>query len=398
VVQEFLDVFPSDLPGVPPDRDIDFAIDLEPGTKPISIPPYRMAPAELKELKDQLQDLLSKGFIRPSVSPWGAPVLFVKKKDGTMRMCIDYRQLNKVTVKNKYPLPRIDDLFDQLQGASLFSKIDLRSGYHQLKIRASDIPKTAFRTRYGHYEFLVMSFGLTNPPAAFMELMNGVFRPYIDSFVIVFIDDILVYSRTEDDHVRHLRIVLQRLREEKLYAKFSKCEFWLNSVAFLGHVVSKEGIRVDPAKIEAVRGWTRPTSPTEIRSFVGLAGYYRRFVQGFSTITAPLTRLTRQGVGFQWSDECEESFQKLKTLLTSAPVLTLLEEGVDFTVYCDASGVGLGGVLMQKGKVIVYASRQLKSHEKNYPTHDLELAVVVFVLKLWRHYLYGVHCEIFIDH
>ncbi|XP_015165067.1 uncharacterized protein [Solanum tuberosum] len=322
-------------PGVPPDRDIDFAIDLEPGTKPISIPPYRMAPAELKELKDQLQDLLSKG------------------------------QLNKVTVKNKYPLPRIDDLFDQLQGASLFSKIDLRSGYHQLKIRASDIPKTAFRTRYGHYEFLVMSFGLTNAPAAFMELMNGVFRPYIDSFVIVFIDDILVYSRTEDDHVRHLRI---------------------------------EGIRVDPAKIEAVRGWTRPTSPTEIRSFVGLPGYYRRFVQSFSTIAAPLTRLTRQGVGFQWSDECEESFQKLKTLLTSAPVLTLPEEGVDFTVYCDASGVGLGGVLMQKGKVIAYASRQLKSHEKNYPTHDLELAAVVFVLKLWHHYLYGVHCEIFTDH
>ena len=275
VVQEFLDVFPSDLPGVPPDRDIDFAIDLEPGTKPISIPPYRMAPAELKELKDQLQDLLSKGFIRPSVSPWGAPVLFVKKKDGTMRMCIDSRQLNKVTVKTKYPFPHINDSFDQLQGEPLFSKIDLRSGYHQLKIRASDIPKTAFRTRYGHYEFLVMSFGLTNAPAAFMELMNGVFRPYLDSFVIVFIDDILVYSKTEEDHVRHLRIVLQRLREEKLYAKFSKCEFWLTSVTFLGHVVSKEGIRVDPAKIEAVRGWTRPTSPTEIRSFVGLAGYYR---------------------------------------------------------------------------------------------------------------------------
>ena len=213
-------------------------INLEPGTKPISIPPYRMSPAELKEWKDQLQDLLSKGFIRPSVSPWGAPVLFVKKKDGTMRMCIDYRQLNKVTVKNKYPLPRIDDLFDQLQGASLFSKIDLRSGYHQLKIRASDIPKTAFRTRYGHYEFLVMSFGLTNAPATFMEVMNGVFRPYLDSFVIVFIDDILVYSKTEEDHVRHLRIVLQRLREEKLYAKFSKCEFWLTSVTFLGHVVS----------------------------------------------------------------------------------------------------------------------------------------------------------------
>ena len=208
MVQEFPNVFPSNIPSVPPNRDIDFAIDLEPGTKLISIPPYRMAPAELKELKDQLQYLLSKGFIPLSVSSWGAPVLFVKKKDGTMRMCIDDRQLNKVTVKNKYPLPHIDDLFDQLQGASLFSKIDLRSGYHQLKIRESDIPKTTFRTRYGHYEFLVMSFGLTNAPATFMELMNGVFRPYLDSFVIVFIDDILVYSKTEDDHVRHLRVVL----------------------------------------------------------------------------------------------------------------------------------------------------------------------------------------------
>ena len=205
----------------------------------------------------------------------------------------------------------------------MFTKFDLRFCYHQLKIRASDIPKTPFRTRYGHYEFLLMSFGLTNAPTAFMELMNGVFRPYLDSFVIVFIDDILVYSKTEEDHVRHLRIILQRLREEMLYVKFSKCEFWLSSVTFLGHVVPKEGIKVDPAKIEEVRGWTRPTSPTKIRSFVGLAVYYRRFIQSFSTIATPLTRLTLQDVGFHWSDECEDNFQKLKTLLTSAPVLTL---------------------------------------------------------------------------
>ncbi|XP_069154406.1 uncharacterized protein [Solanum lycopersicum] len=342
VVSEFSEVFPTDLPGLPPDRDIDFCIDVEPGTRPISIPPYRMAPAELKELKEQLQDLLSKGFIRPSVSPWGAPVLFVKKKDGSMRMCIDYRQLNKVTIRNKYPIPRIDDLFDQLQGASVFSKIDLRSGYHQLKVRAEDIPKTAFRTRYGHYEFLVMSFGLTNAPAAFMDLMNGVFRPYLDSFVIVFIDDILIYSRSKEEHEHHLRIVLGILKEKKLYAKFSKCEFWLSSIAFLGHVVSKEGIMVDPKKIEAVRDWVRPASVTEIRSFLGLAGYYRRFVEGFSSIASPLTRLTQKKVTFQWSDECEVSFQKLKTLLTTAPILTLPVEGEGFVVYCDASRIGLG--------------------------------------------------------
>ena len=207
VVRDFLDVFPDDLPGLPLEREIDFPIDLVPGTAPISLPPYRMAPAELKELKAQFQELVDGGFIRPSISPWGAPVLFVKKKDGTWRLCIDYIQLNKVTIRNKYPLPRIDDLFDQLQGAKVFSKIDLRSGYHRLWIRESDIPKAAFRTRYGHYEFLVMSFGLTNSPEAFMDLMNRVFRPYLDRFVIVFIDDILVYSRSELEHERHLGLV-----------------------------------------------------------------------------------------------------------------------------------------------------------------------------------------------
>lgn len=234
IVNEFPEVFPEELPGIPPEREIEFCIDLLPGTQPISIPPYRMAPIELKELKGQLQDLLEKGFIRPSTSPWGAPVLFVKKKDGTLRLCVDYRQLNKVTVRNKYPLPRIDDLFDQLHGASCFSKIDLRSGYHQLRIRQEDVPKTAFRTRYGHYEFLVMSFGLTNAPAAFMDLMNRVFKAFLDRFVFVFIDDILVYSRSKGEHEEHLRAVLQTLREHGLYAKFSKCEFWLDSVAFLG--------------------------------------------------------------------------------------------------------------------------------------------------------------------
>ena len=221
VVCEFLDIFPEELLGLPPVREIEFCIDVVPSTNPISMPPYRMAPAELKERTERLKELLDQGFIRPSTSPWRAPVFFVKKKDGSLRLCIDYGQLNKVTIKNKYPLPRIDDLFDKLQGAQCFSKIDLRSGYHQLKIREADISKTAFRTRYGHYEFLVMSFGLTNAPAAFMDLMNRAFRPFLDKFVIVFIDDILVYSKSAEDHEQHLRSVLETLRREQLYAKFS---------------------------------------------------------------------------------------------------------------------------------------------------------------------------------
>ncbi|GKE94775.1 putative reverse transcriptase domain-containing protein, partial [Tanacetum coccineum] len=238
----FADVFPDELPGLPPAREIEFGIELIPGAEPISKAPYRMAPVE-------------NGFIRPSVSPWGAPVLFVKKKDGSMRLCIDYRELNRITIRNRYPLPRIDDLFDQLQGAKYFSKIDMRSGYHQLCVREQDISKTAFRTRYGHYEFLVMPFGLTNA--------NRIFHEYLDKFVIVFIDDILVYSKSEEEHERHLRIVLEMLRQKKLYAKFLKCKFWLQQVAFLGHIVSADGIIMDPSKVEAITKCPRPTTVTE---------------------------------------------------------------------------------------------------------------------------------------
>jgi hypothetical protein len=248
-VCEYPDVFPDDLPGMPPDRDVEFVIELQLGTAPISKRPYRMPPKKLAELKIQLQELLDKGYIRPSSSPWGSPALFVKKKDGSLRMCVDYRPLNAVRIKNKYPLPHIDVLFDQLAGAQVFSKIDLRSGYHQIMIRASDIPKTTFSTRYGLYEFLVMSFGLTNAPAYFMYLMNSIFMNELDKFVVVFIDDILIYSKSKDEHVKHLRIVLQRLRDHKLYAKFCKCEFWLDSVKFLGHTISKDGIFVDPSKV-----------------------------------------------------------------------------------------------------------------------------------------------------
>nr|CAE02265.2 OSJNBb0049I21.5 [Oryza sativa Japonica Group] len=398
IVQQFPDVFPEDLPGMPPDRDIEFIIDLIPGTAPISKRPYRMPVNELEELKKQIRELQEKGFVRPSSSPWGAPVLFVKKKDGSMRMCVDYRSLNEVTIKNKYPLPRIDDLFDQLKGAKVFSKIDLRSGYHQLKIRTGDIPKTAFSTRYGLYKFTVMSFGLTNAPAYFMNLMNKVFMDYLDKFMVVFIDDILIYSKDEEEHAEHLRLVLEKLRKHKLYAKFSKCEFWLKEVAFLGHVISAGGVAVDPTKVEAVTEWKAPKSVTEIRSFLGLAGYYRRFIEGFSMIARPMTQLLKKEKKFVWSEQCQESFEQLKEKLTSAPILVLPDIRKDFVIYCDASRQGLGGVLMQDGKVVAYASRQLRPHEENYPTHDLELAAVVHALKIWRHYLIGNHCDIYTDH
>ncbi|GJX68560.1 putative reverse transcriptase domain-containing protein [Tanacetum coccineum] len=321
IVRDFPKVFPEDLSGIPPARQVEFQIDLVPGAAHVVWAPYRLAPSEMKEFIEQLQELSDKGFIRPSTSPWGAPVLFVKKKDGSFRMCIDYRELNKLTVKNRYPLPRIDDLFDQLQGSSVYSKIDLRSGYHQLRVRKEDIPKTAFRTRYGHYEF-----------------------------------------------------------------------------QFLGHVIDSKGIHVDPTKIESIKDWASPKSATEIRQFLGLAGYYRRFIEGFSKIAKPMTKLTQKNVKFDWGEKEEAAFQLIKQKLCSVPILALPKGSENFIVYCDASHKGLGTMLLQNEKVIAYASRQLKIHEKNYTTHDLELGAVVFALKLWRHYLYGTRCTVFTDH
>ena len=289
-------------------------------------------------------------------------------------------------------------MVDQLQGARVFSNIDLRSGYHQLKIAKEDIQKTAFRTRYGHFEFLVMPFGLTNAPAVFMALMNKVFQPFLDKFVIVFIDDILIYSKDAQDHENHLRIVLQILREKQLYAKLSKYEFWLDHVVFLGHVVSSRGIEVDPKKVEAVLNWEVPRNITEVRSFLGMAGYYICFVEGFSKIAGPMTKLLHKNVPFQWNEAAKQSFDELKHRLTSAPNLTTPSGQGGFVVYSDASHQGLGCVLMQYGRVIAYASRQLRPHEVSYHVHDLELAAVVVALKIWRHYLYGETFQIFTDH
>ncbi|GJR08160.1 reverse transcriptase [Tanacetum coccineum] len=268
----------------------------------------------------------------------------------------------------------------------------------ELKVKEQDISKTAFRTRYGHYEFLVMPFGLTNAPAVFMDLMNRVFHEFLDKFVIVSLIDIPGFLKSKEEHESISATVSTILRQEKLYAKFSKCEFWLSKVAFLGHIVSAEGITMDPAKVEAITKWPRPTSVTEVRSFLGLAGYYRRFVEGFSRLALPLTKLMRKGEKFVWNEEREKSFEELKQRLVSSPILTLPSGSGGFQIYSDASKKGLGCVLMQHGKVIAYASRQLKPYEVNYPTHDLELAAVVFALKIWRHYLYGESCDIFTDH
>nr|GEW58153.1 putative reverse transcriptase domain-containing protein [Tanacetum cinerariifolium] len=311
IVQDFSDVFPKELSGIPRERKVEFGIELILGTQPISKASYCMAPIELKELKEQLQELLDLGFIRPSVSPWGAPILFVKNKDGSMRLCIDYRDLNRVTIRNRYPLLRIDDLFDQLQGVKFFSKIDLKSGYHQQQVKDQDIPKTA------------------------LYLKNRIFHEYLDKFVIVFIDDILVYSKTKEEHEEHLRIVLGTLRQEKLYAKILKCEFWLGQVAFLGHIVSADGITMDRAKVEAITKWPRLKTVTEVRSFLGLAGYYRRFVEGFSRLALPLTKLMRKGEKFVWNEEREKSFEELKKRLVSAPILTLPSGSGGFQIYSD---------------------------------------------------------------
>ncbi|GJT68192.1 putative reverse transcriptase domain-containing protein [Tanacetum coccineum] len=309
VVRDFPKVFPEDLPGLPPARPVEFQIDLILGAAPVARAPYRLASSEMKELSEQLQELSDKGFIRPSSSPLGAPVLFVKKKDGSLRMCIDYCELNKVTVKNRYPFPRIDDLFDQLQGSNIYSKIDFRSGYRQLRVREQDIPKTAFRTWYGHYEFQVMPFGLTNTPAVFMDLMNRVCKPYLDKFVIVFIDAILIYSKDKKEHEEHLKAILELLKKEKLYAKFLKCEFRIPKVQFLGHVIDSRGIHVDPAKIESIKDWAPPKTPTEIRQFLGLACYYRRFIEGFSKIAKSTMKLTQKGIKFDWGEKEENAFQ-----------------------------------------------------------------------------------------
>ncbi|CAI7769555.1 unnamed protein product, partial [Closterium sp. NIES-54] len=294
LAEEFKEVFETIPNGLPPDRAVGHTIPVEPGKVPPFRPLYRLSPAEYEEAKQQIEEYLRKGWIEPSASPYGAPILFVNKKGGGLRMCVDYRALNKITVKNRYPLPRIEDLFDRLQGAQWFSALDLAQGYHQLRITEEDVPKTAFRTPFGHFQWRVLSFGLTNAPASFQRAMNDVFREAIGQFVLVYLDDILVYSKTEEEHTQHLKWVLGKLREHKFFARLWKCHFYKRELEYLGHLVGNDGLKVDPKKVAAVQQWPVPQDVGQVRSFLGLANYFRRFLENYSSVVAPLTALTRK--------------------------------------------------------------------------------------------------------
>lgn len=398
---------PKAVPPFPKERDVSHQIELEPGAQPPSKRPYRLTPLELDELKKQLEELTNRGYIQPSKSPYGAPVLFVKKKDGSMRLCVDYRALNAVTVKNSYPLPKIDELLDRLHGAKVFSKLDLAQGYHQVRVAEADVPKTAFRCQLGHFEFKVMPFGLCNAPSTFQALMNRVLRKSpsgaaLLDFVIVYLDDILIFSNSEEEHLHHLDEVCKRLQEESLYAKRSKCSFGLSEVEFLGHTVSSQGLSTDQEKVKAIRDWPVPTNPTEVASFLGLANFYRRFIQNFSTIAFALTELTRKDKPFEWTAEAQASFEALSTSLCNTPVLAPPDRDRPYTIHCDASAFAIGAVLSQgegdTHRVVAFESRKLNAAERNYLNHDKETLSVVHALRKWRHYIQNGHqTKVFTD-
>ena len=399
LLQEYMDVFPSEIPpGLPHVRGIEHKIDLIPGASLPNRAAYRTNPEETKEIQHQVQDLLDHGYIRESLSPCSVPVLLVPKKDGTWRMCVDCRAINNITIRYIYPIPRLDDMLDELSGSIVFSKIDLRSGYHQIRMSLGDEWKTAFKTKFGLYEWLVMPFGLTNAPSTFMRLMNEVLRAFIGKFVVVYFDDILIYSKSHDDHIEHLRVVFDVLRDARLFGNLEKCTFSTDRVSFLGYVVTSQGIEMDEAKIVAITSWPLPTTVTRVQSFLGLAGFYRRFVRDFSTIAAPLHELTKNGVSFRWGPSQQQAFDALKSKLTQAPLLQLPDFDKTFKLECDASGIGIGGVLIQGGKPVAFFSEKLHGPTLNYSTYDKELYALVRVLQTWQHYLWSKEFVIHSDH
>nr|XP_034886896.1 uncharacterized protein LOC118027607 [Populus alba] len=388
ILSQFAHIFeePTDLP---PTRSHNHRISLLPNQPPVNTRPYRYPHYQKNEIEKLVKEFLQSGIIRPSRSPFSSPVLLIKKSDGSWRFCVDYRALNEITVKDKFPIPVIDELLDELHGAKFFSKLDLRSGYHQIRVHQDDIQKTAFRTHDGHYEFLVMPFGLTNAPASFQSLMNDIFRPHLRRFILVFFYDILVYSRSWEDHLLHLKQVLGILADHQFFVKLSKCQFGVLSVGYLGHLISSKGVVVDPEKIQAVQNWPVPTSPKGVCGFLGLAGYYCKFVCGFGVIAAPLTKLLTKD-GFFWAADCELAFNKLKeALVPPPPVLRLPNFSEPFVVECDACGEGLGAILSQNNQPIAYYSEALKGKSKLLSTYDKEMLAVVKAVRKWRPYLLG---------
>ena len=399
LLSEYSDRFPERLPdGLPPMRDTFHTIPLQPGAKPCFERARRCSPAQRVEMERQVKELLDLGYIVPSSSPFGCPVLFVGKKDGGLRMCIDYRALNRITIQNKWPLPRIDDLFDQLRGAKVFTALDLMSGYHQLRIHPDDEDKTAFVTPFGHYQYKVLCFGLTNAPATFQECMSRTFKDQVNKFVLVYMDDIIIYSRTAAEHLEHLRVVLQILRENQFYCKKSKCQFALPEMLYLGHTVSEKGIAVDPKKTAKVAGWLEPTTKLELQRFLGLTNYFRKFIPKYAEMVASLTNLTRKKCEWNWDTSCQHAFDKVKQALVTPPLLAFPDPQQPYQVVTDASCVGIAAVLLQNDRPVAYESRKLSPAEKNYTTTEQELLAVVHALRVWQCYLAGATFEVVTDH
>lgn len=391
--EEYKELFLDDLPpGPPPHRKMVHRIDEKDGALPVHGPIYRLSEKELETLRGHLKTELEAGRIQPSCSPYGSPVLFVPKKDGKLRLCIDYRALNKQTIKNRYPLPRVDDLLDQLRHAKVFSKIDLKSGYNQVKIHPEHTHKTAFKTRYGHYEYLVMPFGLCNAPATFQQLMNDVLRPFLDRLVIVYLDDILIYSPNKEQHEKDVRQVMEKLREHQLFVAPNKCEFFRTQTEFLGHIVSDKGVSMDPAKIKAITEFPVCANVHDIQSFLGTANFYRRFIKDFSKVAQPLTELLHKDKIFEWKEPQDQAMAYLKERFTTAPILRIFNSKLPIRVSTDASDFGIGAVLEQEFEdnqwhPIAFESRKMTPAERNYPIREKELLAVVHALTTWRLYL-----------
>jgi hypothetical protein len=402
LLSEFSEVFQDPLPpGLPPERSEGHSIPTESGHPPPFRSMYCLSPLEYRELEKQVTKFWKDGILEVSQNPYGAPVLFVPKQNGKgLRLCVDYRALNSITIKYRCTIPRIDDLLDAVAGrSSYFTSLDLTSGYHQILISEEDRPKTAFWTPFGHFHFQVLIEGLTNAPATFQTVMNSILHPYIRKFVVVYIDDILIFSKSKAEHQTHVRLVLEVLKREKFFVCKAKSSFAQSEIKYLGHIVDKQGIRPDPKKVDAVQTWPIPKNVHDVRSFLGLVNYFRKFIEHYSEIAVPLTKLTKKSHPWVWTGRCQYAFELLKQKLIEAPLLrTPDSERLPYEVVTNASDLGLGRVLLQEGHLVAFESRKLNSAELNYQTTEKEMLVVVHALRVWRCYLESAEFTVYTDH